>query len=363
MVYSVQRHAARNLLPKMSNLQESDATGGPTLLPAGATQAFAAGVAFRQRYLNQSACGNTCLMGPEDTVGKSPTIDQKLEISNHRRSPPPLPAPRYGLLGSPGVHFHAYNSLVRSSGLDRTISTARAFTDGAFPSLDDAVDTDGAAANATGLPDGEQVVPVYSLGEDPLIRAYTQCPAYAARLQDWYASPEFGRQEAATAALRGAVAAAVPALNTSLANWYNVWDGFLVNREYGVGNTMPALSDTDFTAMQDLAYYLETAKMRSNLTSNLIGGLLLGDLVAKLGAAQANATAVPAAPYHRWAHVSSHYNGQLGLLAALAVDSSPDAANITWLRQVNLLSLRFHCPPPLTAAAPLLSCCFLQKGA
>jgi hypothetical protein len=70
MVYSVQRHAARNVLPKTSNLQESDATGGPTLLPAGATQAYTAGVAFRQRYLNQTTCEDTCLLGPEDTVGK-----------------------------------------------------------------------------------------------------------------------------------------------------------------------------------------------------------------------------------------------------------------------------------------------------
>lgn len=245
----------------------------------------------------------------------------------------PLPAPRYGMIGTPGVHFHAYNTLIRSSGLDRTISTARAFTDGAFPSLTDAVDTDGAAANTTGLPDGEQVVPVYSLGEDPLIRAYTQCPAYVARLQDWYASQEFSDKTAATAPLRDSVAALSPSLNTSLANWYNVWDGFLVNRQYGVGNTMPALSDTDFAAMQDLAYWLETAKMRSNLTGNLLSGLLLGDIVSKLQAAEAN-SAVPGAPFHRLAHISSHYNVQLGLLGVLAVDQSPEAANVTWLRKI-----------------------------
>lgn len=70
MAYSVQRHAARNVLPKTSNLQESDATGGPTLLPVGASQAYDAGVAFRLRYLNENTCGDTCLLGPEDSVGK-----------------------------------------------------------------------------------------------------------------------------------------------------------------------------------------------------------------------------------------------------------------------------------------------------
>lgn len=43
MVYSVQRHGARNMLPKTALLQESDATGGPTLLPQGQSQANRAG--------------------------------------------------------------------------------------------------------------------------------------------------------------------------------------------------------------------------------------------------------------------------------------------------------------------------------
>lgn len=70
MVYSVQRHAARNVLPKSANLTESDATGGPTLLPAGAKQAHDAGAAFQLRYLNPTTCASTCLSGFEDTVGE-----------------------------------------------------------------------------------------------------------------------------------------------------------------------------------------------------------------------------------------------------------------------------------------------------
>ena len=70
MVFGVERHAARNVLPKTSNLQELDATGGPTLLPQGSRQAFDAGAAFQLRYLNATACGATCLAGANSTVGE-----------------------------------------------------------------------------------------------------------------------------------------------------------------------------------------------------------------------------------------------------------------------------------------------------
>ena len=143
--------------------------------------------------------------------------------------------------------FNAYNTLVRSSGLDRTISTARAFLDGAFPTLSSNI-------LGTGLADGQQVVPVYSLGEDPLIRAYTQCPNYVTKLSQWYASDEFKNKEAETNATRAAIGVLAPSLNVSLANWYNVWDGFLVNREYGVGNPMPSIDNATFDQMQEASY-------------------------------------------------------------------------------------------------------------
>lgn len=43
MAYSIQRHGARNVLPKSAVLTESDASGGPTLLPAGQQMCFEAG--------------------------------------------------------------------------------------------------------------------------------------------------------------------------------------------------------------------------------------------------------------------------------------------------------------------------------
>ena len=65
LVYSVQRHGARNVLPKTADLKESASVGGPTLLPEGQRQGYAAGVAYAARYLNASTCAanGTCLGG------------------------------------------------------------------------------------------------------------------------------------------------------------------------------------------------------------------------------------------------------------------------------------------------------------
>lgn len=241
LVYGVQRHAARNVLPKSANLSESDALGGPTLLPIGARQAYDVGMEFQHRYLNSTTCGSTCIFGRADgTV-----------------------APLYGLINTTQGTFNAYNTLVRSSGLDRTISTARSFLAGSFPPNNNATVPSSQYSIDAGLPDGEQVIPVYSLGEDPLIRSYTQCPTYINRLTVWYSSEEFLQKSEETNATRSAIAALSPGVNTSLANWYNVWDAYNVNLKYGVGNPMPALDTAMFAGMQDIANWLETSKMRS----------------------------------------------------------------------------------------------------
>jgi hypothetical protein len=82
-----------------------------------------------------------------------------------------------------------------------------------------------------------------------------------------------------------------------------------------------------------LAYWLETAKMRPSLTTNLLSGPLLADLLSYLGGAAA-ATAGKLIPpvFYKLVHVSAHYNTQLGLLGALAIDQLPAAADVAWLR-------------------------------
>lgn len=315
LAYSIERHGARNVLPKTATLKESDAAGGPTLLPEGQLQAWKAGAAYAARYLNASTCSadSTCL-------------DTKAAAN--------LPGPEYGVVGTPNGTWNNFNSLFRSSALDRTIMTARSFLDAVFPPINPPTDTQY-------LPDGQQVVPVYSLPEDgnTLTRAYTACPTYDARLLDWYQSEEFQAKEAESAPLRDSIAAKDSGLNTSLTNWWNVYDGFNVYRTYGVGSPMPEVDDKTFAQMQELAYWLETSKMRSSLTGNLLAGPLLGDLLSYLeGAATAATSNVVDPVYYKIAHLSAHYNTQLGILGALALDQLPAAANLTWFKKIPSLA-------------------------
>lgn len=71
MVYAVVRHAARNVLPKSANLTESEATGGPALLPQGRVQASTAGMCAKQvsaliLYARESLC-SPCSTTPRST--------------------------------------------------------------------------------------------------------------------------------------------------------------------------------------------------------------------------------------------------------------------------------------------------------
>ena len=73
--------------------------------------------------------------------------------------------------------------------------------------------------------------------------------------------------------------------------------------------------------------------MRSSLTTNLLSGHLLADLLSYFSAAAAATAGNLIAPvYYKLVHVSAHYNTQLGLLGALAIDQLPAAADVAWLR-------------------------------
>ncbi|KAF8071018.1 Acp2 [Scenedesmus sp. PABB004] len=305
-VFAVTRHGARNVLPKSSTLKESEATGGPTLLPQGAAQCAAAGRAFRARYLAAGSCGaaGTCL-------------------------PPERGAEAYGVLGGPGVGFHNYNTFAASSSLDRTLKSAAAFWAGAFPA---------AAGNAS---QPALSVPVYTDGadvDDWRVRGYTKCPSYARRLESWLGSAEFRAKEEDTASLRAAVQALAPQLNTSLANWWNVYDAFNVWRTFGVGDAQPAMDDATFNQTVELAMWLETRKMRPALAGSLLGGALLADLLSRLQAAAA-AAGGGGGSYYRLLGVSAHYNTQLGLLAALQQGgAAPLGAPYPWEARIPALA-------------------------
>ncbi|KAG2425428.1 hypothetical protein HYH02_015034 [Chlamydomonas schloesseri] len=338
MVYSLQRHGARNVLPKGALLTETDLIGGPTLLPEGQRQTYNAGAAFRARYLSNATCGasGTCLPG-SDAAGAAVSSGAK-----------------YGVLGTPGVGFGNFDVYVRSSALDRTIMSGLCFFNGVFQP-----DPAAPAANpAAYLPTGAQVVPVYTQSDqnDILIRAYTKCPAYQAALDAWFDSAEFQAQADASAGLRAAVAERWPAADTSLQNWWNVYDAINVYRTYGLGAPTPNFTDL-FTPIQDLAYWLEVRKMQTRLTRNLLGGHLLADLLASLQGAAA-AAANGSQLYYKLVSLSGHYNTQLGLLAALGLDAQAGAAAAAFVwyrpslpRLAAVLAFELHAVPA-TAAAP-----------
>jgi len=171
--------------------------GTPTVITQPTTTTTPTpGAAFRARYLSRPTCDadspSTCLSAPA--------------------------AEGYGLVSAPGVGFSNYDTLVRSSALDRTLLSANAFLTGAFPA-----GTAGAAQATGGAGGSAPAVPVYSVadGEDWRVRAYTKCPAYERRLAGWFGSPEFAAKEEETRAVREGVGAAVPGLNVSLTNWWN----------------------------------------------------------------------------------------------------------------------------------------------
>lgn len=303
MVYSIQRHGARNVLPKSSVLTESEATGGPTLLPQGKEQCRLAGAAFARRYISPASCRatRTCLAPPPRAGG------EEAEEQPHSSS-------IYGVVGTPGVSFSNWNTFSNSSALDRTIMSADAFLSGVF----------GAAS-----------APVFSVAEpeDYTIRGYTRCPRYQGRLERWLESDEFRAKERETKAMRARVGAALPHVanaSSSLSSWWNAYDALDVHRRFGVGDapTAPIAVD-DMQQAVDLANWLETRKMEPALASNLLGGAILADLLARVEAAaaaggSASASIGGAGGYYRLLTTSAHYNTQLGLLSALQAGASAD---------------------------------------
>jgi hypothetical protein len=313
LVFAVSRHGARNVLPKTALLAEPSA--GTTLLAAGLRQCYQAGLAFRSRYLDAANCSasspNTCL------------------------APAGLPSPaRYGIVSSANTSFSNYNTRVVSSALDRTLLSARSFLAGAF-----AYGLGGLATPSALLSNGAQLPPIFSAAgrdeDDVLVRAYSKCPLYLLRLLAWYSSPEFDAVHISSAPLRALVAQlpgwpAGVSNDTSLVNWYNIYDAFSVSRS-GYGDPMPTVNTTVWAQMKDLADWLETRKSAPSLAGNLLGGPLLQELSNRIAAAVAAASAGSLlTSYTRLMLMSGHYNSQLALLAALNVTlpSMPATASL-----------------------------------
>lgn len=127
MVYSIQRHGARNVLPKSSHLVESEATGGPTLLPAGQRQCYDAGAPLQFARTNANTPART-----ENAIGLNTSPRMQAVPSTRATSatpraaraapasPPTRPPPR---MASPASRASA--SATTTASPTRPASTAR----------------------------------------------------------------------------------------------------------------------------------------------------------------------------------------------------------------------------------------------
>jgi lysosomal acid phosphatase len=383
MVFSLSRHGARNVLPKNLFLSDNNSFGGrlieplahlsscsssamtstytgPALLPQGQYQQYQAGSNYQLRYISNITCSftSTCILRWLPTGSTN--------------------GENYGLVNASGVGFNNYNTIFRSSVLDRTKQSAVAFLAGIFPSLA----SQGQQYFIGGyLPSGQQVIPVYSSADidsnDVTIRAYASCNSFSRTLASWYLSQEFASKANETLTFRNSILQAylianISAPDTSLTNWYNVWDSFNVYRSYGVGDAVPNITAVQFSDMQALAYWLEVSKMRSSMAGNMLGGTVLQmavDAMLDVNASIATAfrqTSKASSSFYQLVGLHGHYNTQLGLLAALKLDQHLPAVNAfavnsptgSWLStgsSVQVSSNLTFPPPKLPSAAAVLS--------
>ena len=284
----------------------------------------------------------------------------------------------YGLVNASGVGFNNYNVIFRSSVLDRTKQSAVSFLSGVFPALPSQAQQ---YLVGSYLPTGAQVIPVYSSADvdanDVTIRAYSSCNTFSNTLSSWYLSPEFDSKANETLTFRNTILQAYITANmtppdTSLINWYNIWDSFNVYRSYSIGDPVPTINSTQFSQMQALAYWLEVTKMRSSMVGSLLGGTVLqmaidAMLDAKASIASAfSPSSINSGSFYQLVGLHGHYNTQLGLLSALRLDQYLPAVNAfaanspsgSWLStgsSVQVTSNLTLPPPKLPSAAAVVS--------
>uniref|UniRef100_A0A7S3E6W9 Acid phosphatase n=1 Tax=Rhodosorus marinus TaxID=101924 RepID=A0A7S3E6W9_9RHOD len=190
-----------------------------------------------------------------------------------------------------------------SSNLVRTTSTAAGFADGLYP---------------------DQAVPVTISGleeDDFLIRAYTKCPNFSERLNDFYASEEFQNKEQETREFRNVWA---PAFSepTTLENWWNVFDKYNLALNYGSHNgrdvDVPEDVSLDeariaFPEMKELAEWVELRRYSPDLVADDVGGRLLGEIVEDIRRALDEGQSP-----HRITAYSAHYPTILSLVSTMS---------------------------------------------
>lgn len=272
-VILVSRHGERQRLRKhASTLSEAgSADGGPGLTQLGIRHMKSVGTELQRRYF-PPGCHNDRRMCLD---GSSPAY-----------------APE--------------KVWVESSGLDRSLMSAVALHDNLWVDM-----------NVT----GGLSVPVHSRrdADDHVLRAYTKCPSLSAGIARWAQSSEFHSRENMSSGLRERVAKALkdsgaeyPHVNISgslpLLDWWNAFDALM---SYNAQTRKVPVSPQDFAAAAKLVAWLESRKFGMDISQNLCGGALLGEIALRLSADKH-------AP--RLVHYSAHYPTMLCLLSAMGME-------------------------------------------
>ena len=281
----VSRHGERERLSKhhTSLAEASD----PALTQTGLTTIKSVGNLLRARYLDPNTCGSNCLNGT---------------------------------LGNGG--FAAHEVRAESSGFARTLGTAEVLLSSLFP-----VDRRGSLS----LP-----LPIFSHTPeaDARLRGYYRCPVLGAALEAWRVTPAYLEKVTETAALRKALAKALPLHEDvkldadGAVPLHQVWNAFdAITTSASASELEPEL----LANVAALAAWLEAHKFgRAGGGAHACGGALLGEIVRRISAV----SEAQEAGQERLVYYSAHYPTMLCLLSALGVSADAqdvDDASRVWL--------------------------------
>ena len=270
-----------------------------------------------------------------------------------------------------GPYYNASWHRLESSALERTLVSANSLALGLFPESARI-----GADKVTLLPVEPANVPVYATGltDDVTIRAYANCPAFDAKLQQLYASSTWTDLETQNIPLLTLLATYFPdqlvpgKIYIPLTNVWNCFDAINVAKtecqddpsQYSCAHLpdpsiRDVLSASDWVTLQELAHTAESLRYESTTTAGpLLGSNLVREIMSRIPQ-----------PTGRFFLYSAHYPTIFGVLATLQVKAPtfPDYAaalifevyedNTTTASNPYSIQLWYKSGPNATTAVPI----------